>query len=235
MWAEQVGPGTIDSRIWPRAAAVAERLWSPREVTDVADMYRRLAVVSAELTELGVTHGAHAARMVGRLAGDADPAPLVEFLTYAQPVYFGERSELQRTTQLTPLTHLVDAAVPDPISRYRIESMVDAFLADPRHLAYRGDLEALFEGWGRLLPRLQVAADASPLAAEAFPAAEVLGALGSAGYDAVTFAGDGVAPPEGWLANVTPILDRADRPLGLLRLPFAPAIRRLVNAAGQPR
>jgi len=233
MWAEQVDPETIDSRIWPRAAAVAERLWSPREVTDVADLYRRLAVVSGELTALGVTHGEHVERMVRRLAGDADPAPLVELLGFAQPVYFGERSQLQRTTQLTPLTHLVDAAVPDPFSRWRIGAMVDAFLADPRHLAYRGDLEALFQGWGRLLPRLQVVADASPIAAEAFPAAEVLGALGSAGYDAVTFVGDGVAPPEGWLARVTPILDRADQPLGLLRLPFAPAVRRVVNAASQ--
>jgi hypothetical protein len=47
--------------------------------------------------------------------------------------------------------------------------------------------------------------------------------------------GSGVAPPEGWQARVTPLLDRAERPLGLLRLPFAPALRRLVVAAAEPR
>src|SRR2546421_723308 len=35
MWSEYVSPETIDSRIWPRMAAIAERLWSPRNMTDV--------------------------------------------------------------------------------------------------------------------------------------------------------------------------------------------------------
>ncbi|WP_085940638.1 family 20 glycosylhydrolase [Granulicella tundricola] len=30
MWAEHLSPRTIDSRIWPRTAAIAERFWSQR-------------------------------------------------------------------------------------------------------------------------------------------------------------------------------------------------------------
>ena len=42
MWSEYVSPENIDSRIWPRTAAIAERLWSPQDVTDVNSMYQRL-------------------------------------------------------------------------------------------------------------------------------------------------------------------------------------------------
>ena len=232
MWGEHIGPETIDSRIWPRAAAIAERFWSPREVTDVADMYRRLAVVSAHLEESGVRHASHTDRMLRRLTGGEDIGPLAALLEVAQPVYFGERGQIQRTTQLTPLTNLVDAARPDPFSRFRINAMVDAFLADPLHAAYRDDLARLFSWWRDLAPRVEALAGVAPLASDALPASQTLGELGAAGLEALAYLGGGVAPPEGWQARVTPILDRADRPLGLLRLPFAPALRRLVVAAG---
>src|SRR5207302_4217575 len=45
MWVEFATPENVDSRIWPRTAAIAERRWSPREVKDTDDMYRRLDVV----------------------------------------------------------------------------------------------------------------------------------------------------------------------------------------------
>jgi hexosaminidase len=232
IWGEHVGPETIDSRIWPRAAAIAERFWSPREVTDVADMYRRLAVVSAQLEESGVRHASHTDRMLRRLTGGEDIGPLAALLEVAQPVYFGERGQIQRTTQLTPLTRLVDAARPDPATRFRIGAMVDAFLTDPLHAEYRDDLARLFSWWRDLAPRIEALAGALPLAADAGPAAQALAELGAAGLEALAYLGGGVAPPEGWQARVTPLLERAERPLGLLRLPFAPALRRLVIAAG---
>src|SRR5579864_5062102 len=40
-WAEWVTPENVDSHIWPRNAAIAERLWSPQDVTDVNSMYAR--------------------------------------------------------------------------------------------------------------------------------------------------------------------------------------------------
>ena len=54
MWSEWVTPEFIDTRIWPRTAAIAERLWSPREVCDIPDMYRRLAVIDVRLQEAGL-------------------------------------------------------------------------------------------------------------------------------------------------------------------------------------
>ena len=56
MWAEYVTDETVDSRIWPRTAAIAERFWSPREVRDVDSMYARLDHMSLLLADVGLRH-----------------------------------------------------------------------------------------------------------------------------------------------------------------------------------
>src|SRR5207244_6584604 len=72
MWAEYVSPENIDSRIWPRTAAIAERLWSPQNVRDVDSMYQRLEQVSHRLDFLGLTHNTGYAPMMRRIAGSND-------------------------------------------------------------------------------------------------------------------------------------------------------------------
>ncbi|HET8782879.1 MAG TPA: family 20 glycosylhydrolase, partial [Pyrinomonadaceae bacterium] len=86
MWAEWVTPETIDSRIWPRTAAIAERLWSPQTVNDVNDMYRRLGVISLQLEELGLMHKRNQDMMLRRLARHEDIGPLQTLVSVVEPV-----------------------------------------------------------------------------------------------------------------------------------------------------
>ncbi len=56
MWSELVSEENIDSRIWPRTAAIAERFWSPQKINDIPKMYRRLGFITNLLEEYGLTH-----------------------------------------------------------------------------------------------------------------------------------------------------------------------------------
>src|ERR1700721_1925714 len=56
LFGEQLNERTIDSRLWPRTAAMAERFWSAEQVNDVDDMYRRLDAVSVQLETMGLHH-----------------------------------------------------------------------------------------------------------------------------------------------------------------------------------
>lgn len=57
MWGEQVDSTNYDSRVWPRACAVSERLWSPEDVTDVDDATTRLVEHRCRIARRGVGAG----------------------------------------------------------------------------------------------------------------------------------------------------------------------------------
>ncbi|GHE99018.1 family 20 glycosylhydrolase [Thalassotalea profundi] len=57
LWAEMVNEHNIDLRIWPRLFAIAERLWSPKSLTDVDNMYQRLHLMDSYAANIiGLQH-----------------------------------------------------------------------------------------------------------------------------------------------------------------------------------
>jgi hexosaminidase len=231
MWGEQLYERTIDSRIWPRTAAIAERFWSPENVRDVADMYRRLDVVSVRLEAFGLTHLTNEDVGLRALTGSIDIDAMRVFASILEPVSFHERYQGQHTSQLTPLDHLVDAVRPDPPSRYRMEVLVKAFLQSPaQHASEKQELENNFASWLKAAPEVQKQISVSPLLSDAAGRTQQFAELGKIGSDAVTYLSGGSAAPAGWKQSSLDALDAAQKPQGLVRFTVLAPLRELVNA-----
>ena len=232
MWAELVNNGTIDSRIWPRLAVIAERFWSPQGVTDVGDMYRRLAVQNVRLEQLGLGQESHTSRSLRRMVNGPDIAALNELLRFSEPVTLGQRVRGGPTLQTTPLVQLVDAAIPDPPARWHIGQMAAA-IARAGHAggaaAVRDSLGALFTEWQELPARVREIGARSPLAQAGIPAADALAGVGKIGLAALEARKSGMPLPRSWLDSAGVALNAADRPQGLLHLVVVPAVRRLLE------
>lgn len=113
MWTDIVSHENMDNRIWPRTAAIAERLWSPQHVRDVDWMYQRLEIVSQKLTYYGLRHKLITDEMLQRMSGDPDPVPLKVLAAVVQPPRLYDRQQLRTFTDFTPLNHLDDAVPPE--------------------------------------------------------------------------------------------------------------------------
>lgn len=244
MWGEWVTPETIDSRIWPATAAIAERLWSPAQVRDVPDMYRRLAIMSAALTRLGLRHESYRGPFLHRLlSGDDNPetfAALSALLEAVGPVRGLARYHQQPgVDERTPLTGIADAAAPDGPAAREFADEVFAWLASPRlNGAETGSsIRASLLRWteaGELLSASGGPALRAPGLAESAAVADELADASRLGLEALGCLQAGRAPPAGWQAEAAVRLASDAEPHFGAEVAVLPAIRSLVAAASRP-
>jgi len=223
IWSEYVTPELLDARVWPRMAAIAERLWSRQDVTDVADMYRRLDVVSRELEWLGLTHVSQYEKMLERLADGGPVAPVRTLAEVVEGVKEYAREEVLKYTSFTPLNRLVDTARPESQVARQFAALVEA-----RDVA---KMREWLTRWRDNDARLAPVEASSELLADDAEISRELSAVAAAGLQAIDYIQAGQHAPAEWTERQTALLEQAKKPKGVLLLSVEPPVRKLVELA----
>lgn len=230
MWSEMVTPETIDSRIWPRLAVIAERLWSTQGVRDVPDMYRRMDVISGWLQWLGLTHRSWQDPMLVRLAGEHDPEPLRVLAAFVEPVKGYERESFGPYTTETPLIGLVDSVPPESEAARRFAAMVHTALT--QHTGFdlvREQLIALRANHAQMQPILKD----NELLNGIEPLSQAVSDLAVAGLTAIQAIESGEKSDAHWRKQQSDRITELSAAHAAVFPAFGGAVQELVNAASQ--
>jgi hexosaminidase len=228
-WAEYATPENLDGRVWPRMGAIAERLWSPRDVRDVASMYRRLDVFSRDLEWLGLHHRSNPRLMLQRLAGVGPVAPMETLASAVEPVKGYKREEMNKYTQQTPLNRMVDAVPPESDVAREFNMLAGRAKDDP---AARARLRRWLAEWRRNDAQLHPVLMQSFLLKELIPVSQNLSRLAGVGLDALGAIEAKQELSADTRARQLAIVEDAAKPRAELLIMIAPGVRVLVEAAG---
>jgi hexosaminidase len=238
MWSEYVSAENVDSRIWPRMAAIAERLWSPQNVTDVNTMYERLAAVNTWLDAYSVTQNTQYHVMLQRMAGTEDVAALRGLIDLVEPVKGYSRYELAtiKPTSLTPMNRAVDTARPESLKSREFAALVNAFVTGPIKPGMEAQIRAQLSAWKNNAENLEPLVTKSWFVQEVMPLSQNLSTISAAALQGLDYLDRGDKPPAGWKQQQLKLVQQAFEPKAQVLLMVCPAIQKLIqfSAGEQP-
>jgi hexosaminidase len=230
MWSEFVTPENVDSRIWPRTAAIAERLWSPRDTRDVASMYARMTMVSQKLSAYGLQHNSSYPAMLSRMTGEPDPVPLRVFGDVVQPPRNYERGDLRHYDAFTPLNRLVDAVPPESDNARQFSAMASRIVSGRASSEDWEQAQEWLVLWRDNDAQLQPLLTRSELTRELAPVSANLHQVSQIGLDAIGYLREHKSAPADWRTRQLAFLETSVKPQAVLLNMIAPAVEKMVEA-----
>lgn len=236
MWEELATAWNLDAKLWPRLAAIAERLWSPESITDTDSVYTRLDFVNRWLQFRGLTQRSHLELMRERLAGIQAAPALDKFASVLEPVK-GYSRHAQYYTSSTPLNRLVDSIPPESKAAREFRDAVDTFLAGPP--SRRSGGEALTEqlaGWALAVHEVRPTLQTHSLLVEDIPVADALADLCKIGEQALSYLEPETSAKSGpkWKQEAEKAVEKDSKRHADMLIQIAPGIEKLVEAVPEP-
>jgi len=230
MWAELATPETIDSRIWPRTAAIAERLWSPQGIRDVDDMYKRLRIISLGLEENGVQHLKNQPMMLRRLARSYQIGCLEVLAKISEPVKgYSRHSQGKAYNSLSPLTRFVDACYPESFEARDFRQLAGRFITS-RDLRQAEELKNWLQLWQENHQKITDLAETVPALKEIISLSESLKNVSLTGLEAVNLIVSGQPADSAWLQTKFELLEEARKPVAECQLAIISGVELLLNS-----
>ena len=232
MWEELATAENLDSRLWPRLAAIAERFWSPESVSDVGSMYGRLADVNLWLEWLGLAQRTNLELMLRRLAGPAaDISPLRIFASAFEPVKGYERHRNHYGAS-SSFNRLVDAIPPESDTAREFRNAVDRYLSAP-NAADADKLTKQVDAWSRNAADIRPLLETNSLLTEDLPLVDALITECRIGAEALNYSTN--PAPADWKQQTLTVFKDANAHHAGLLIAIGPAIQKLVDAVPEAK
>jgi hexosaminidase len=231
MWSEYTTPENIDSRIWPRTAAIAERFWSPQDVRDPDSMYARLEIVSRHLEFYSLNHESFTRVMLERMSGESDPKYLEVLASVVQPPEEYQREELKQYDTSSSMNRLVDAVPPESETARKFSELAKLIVAGNASPDEWTQARAWLESWRDNDAKLQPSLQHSEITAELVTLSHNVSQVATIGLRALDDLQNHRSANAGLAQSNMQLLKAAEKPEAVLRNMVVPPVELLVQAS----